>query len=154
MNEAMLRDGIPIQKGIVLTRQFLDRNQELFVKYLNFWILYPDAFLDIIQDFEDAKHFWENIAELEWDKVNSSEKSKMAYFKDKPDYEGHWYFSIDEILLSALNNEFAERIKENALFEKKEEIIKDAEDSLKLRLRREAREEYRKKILQLLQELE
>ena len=57
MNEAMLRDGIPIQKGIVLTRQFLDRNQELFVKYLNFWILYPDAFLDIIQDFEDAKHF-------------------------------------------------------------------------------------------------
>ena len=57
MNEAMLRDGIPIQKGIVLTRQFLDRNQELFVKYLNFWILYPDAFLDIIQDSEDAKHF-------------------------------------------------------------------------------------------------
>ena len=57
MNKGPLRDGIPIQKGIVLTRQFLDRNQELFVKYLNFWILYPDAFLDIIQDSEDAKNF-------------------------------------------------------------------------------------------------
>ena len=57
MNEAILKDGIPIQKGIVLTKQFLDRNQELFTKYLNFWILYPDAFLDIIQDVEDAKHF-------------------------------------------------------------------------------------------------
>ena len=57
MNEAILKDGIPIQKGIVLTKQFLDRNQELFTKYLNFWILYPDAFLDTIQDIEDAKHF-------------------------------------------------------------------------------------------------
>jgi len=32
------RDGIPIEKGIVLTKQFLDDNQELFTKYLNFWI--------------------------------------------------------------------------------------------------------------------
>ena len=112
---------------------------------------YPIA---VFFKFEDAKQFWESIAELEWDKVNSSEKSKTAYFKDKPDYEGHWYFSIDEISLSALNDEFAKRIKEDALYEKKEEIIQDAEDSLKLRLRREAREEYRKKILQFLQELE
>lgn len=115
---------------------------------------YSTCPIAIFFNFEDAKHFWENIAELEWDKVNSSEKSKMAYFKDKPDYEGHWYFSIDEILLSALNDEFAKRIKEDALYEKKEEIIQNAEDSLKLRLRREAREEYRKKILQFLQELE
>lgn len=57
MNEAILKDGIPIQKGIVLTKQFLDRNQELFTKYLNFWILYPDCWLDLIQDSEDAKHF-------------------------------------------------------------------------------------------------
>ena len=57
MNEVVLRNGIPIQKGIVLTRQFLDHNQQLFTKYLNFWILYPDAFLDTIQDSQDAKHF-------------------------------------------------------------------------------------------------
>ena len=51
------RDGIPIEKGIVLTKNFLDANQELFTKYLNFWILYPDLFLDSIQDSVDAQHF-------------------------------------------------------------------------------------------------
>ena len=61
MNDLMeplsMRDGIPIEKGIVLTRDYLDDNQELFTKYLNLWILYPDLFLDIIQDSADAKHF-------------------------------------------------------------------------------------------------
>lgn len=56
MNEE-LRDGIPIEKGIVLTKEFLDNNQELFTKYLNLWILYPDLFLDAIQDSVDAKNF-------------------------------------------------------------------------------------------------
>lgn len=42
MNEAVLRDGIPIEKGIVLTKKFLDDNEALFTKYLNLWILYPD----------------------------------------------------------------------------------------------------------------
>lgn len=51
------RDGIPIEKGIVLTRDFLDANKELFTSYLNYWILYPDLFLDEIQDSEDAKNF-------------------------------------------------------------------------------------------------
>lgn len=53
----MMRDGIPIEKGITLTKEFLDANQELFTKYLNLWILYPDLFLDAIQDSEDAKNF-------------------------------------------------------------------------------------------------
>ena len=57
MNENLMRDGIPIEKGIVLTRQFLDDNQELFTKYLNFWIKYPDLFLDAIQDSQDAINF-------------------------------------------------------------------------------------------------
>ena len=51
------RDGIPIEKGVVLTREFLDANQELFTSYLNYWLLYPDLFLDAIQDPDDAKHF-------------------------------------------------------------------------------------------------
>lgn len=51
------RDGIPIEKGIVLTKDYLDANQELFTSYLNYWILYPDLFLDTIQDSEDAKNF-------------------------------------------------------------------------------------------------
>lgn len=55
--EVGYRDGIPIEKGIVLTKDFLDANQELFTKYLNFWILYPDCFLDAIQDSVDSKNF-------------------------------------------------------------------------------------------------
>lgn len=55
--EVVTRDGIPIEKGITLTKEFLDANEELFTKYLNLWILYPDLFLDAIQDTEDAKNF-------------------------------------------------------------------------------------------------
>lgn len=55
--EVLLRDGIPIEKSITLTKEFLDSHEELFTKYLNLWILYPDLFLDTIQSTEDAKHF-------------------------------------------------------------------------------------------------
>lgn len=54
---AVSRDGIPIEKGVVLTKEFLDTNQELFTKYLNYWIMYPDLWLDTIQDSVDAKNF-------------------------------------------------------------------------------------------------
>lgn len=57
MTDIILRDGIPIEKGVVLTKEFLDANQELFTAYLNHWILYPDLYLDTIQDSEDAKNF-------------------------------------------------------------------------------------------------
>ena len=57
MQELAMRDGIPIEKGIVLTKEFLDNNKELFTSYLNHWILYPDLWLDTIQDTNDAKHF-------------------------------------------------------------------------------------------------
>ena len=57
MAETIYRDGIPIEKGIVLTKEFLDDNQALLTRYLNLWILYPDLFLDICQDSEDAKHW-------------------------------------------------------------------------------------------------
>ena len=57
INNPILRDGIPIEKGIVLTKEFLDSNEPLFTRYLNYWILYPDLFLDICQDSEDAKHW-------------------------------------------------------------------------------------------------
>ena len=55
--ELQYRDGVPIEKGVVLTKDYLDANKELFTSYLNFWILYPDLFLDQIQDAEDAKNF-------------------------------------------------------------------------------------------------
>ena len=49
-NGPISRDGIPIEKGVVLTREYLDANQELFTKYLDLWIRYPDLLLDMIQD--------------------------------------------------------------------------------------------------------
>lgn len=57
MTDMVLRDGIPIEKGCVLTKQFLDDNQELFTNYLNLWILSPDLMLDTIQSSDDAKHW-------------------------------------------------------------------------------------------------
>ena len=56
-NQIVMRDGIPIEKGIVLTREYLDNNQELFTRYLDLWLRYPDLLLDMIQDQEDAKNF-------------------------------------------------------------------------------------------------
>ena len=55
--EVFMRDGIPVEKGVVLTREYLDANQELFTKYLDLWLRYPDLLLDMIQDQEDAKNF-------------------------------------------------------------------------------------------------
>lgn len=57
IKENILRDGIPVEKGVVLTKRFLDDNEELFTKYLNLWILAPDLLLDQIQDTNDAKHW-------------------------------------------------------------------------------------------------
>lgn len=56
-DEVYYRDSIPIEKGVVLTKSFLDDNKELFTRYLNYWILYPDAFLDAIQPEEDKRYF-------------------------------------------------------------------------------------------------
>lgn len=42
LTDVITRDGVPVEKGVVLTREFLDANQELFTKYLDFWIRYPD----------------------------------------------------------------------------------------------------------------
>ena len=57
MAETYIRDGIALEKGVVLTKQFLDDNQALFTSYLNYWLLYPDLFLDAIQPEDDKKHF-------------------------------------------------------------------------------------------------
>ena len=56
-NKVAYRDGIAVEKGIVLTRDFLNANRELATSYLNLWILYPDLLLDAIQDTVDAINF-------------------------------------------------------------------------------------------------
>ena len=43
-----LREGIPIEKGVVLTEPFLEKNRALFEQYATFFTAYPDLFLDLI----------------------------------------------------------------------------------------------------------
>ena len=42
------REDIPLEKGVVLTEQYLTSIQDLLEKYMNFFTAYPDIFLDII----------------------------------------------------------------------------------------------------------
>lgn len=55
-NNSIMRDGIPIQKGIVLSSTMLDANMLLITDYLNMWMMYPDIMLDSIQRVDD-KYF-------------------------------------------------------------------------------------------------
>lgn len=51
-----LKNGIPIVKGVVLSKETIDRNKELFQLWLNYFTLYPDMYLDLIQRSDD-KYF-------------------------------------------------------------------------------------------------
>lgn len=42
------RENIPLEKGVVLTEQYLISIQDLLEKYMNFFTAYPDIFLDLI----------------------------------------------------------------------------------------------------------
>lgn len=55
-SELPMKDGIPIQKGVVLNSFILDKNRVLVTDYLDFWMQYPDLFLDAIQTSTD-KYF-------------------------------------------------------------------------------------------------
>lgn len=43
-----MREGIPVEKGVVVTEEFLEKNEELFKQYNQYFMLYPDLFLDTI----------------------------------------------------------------------------------------------------------
>lgn len=43
-----LKDGIPVEKGVVITEDSLVRNEELMRQYMGFFMKYPDLFLDTI----------------------------------------------------------------------------------------------------------
>ena len=58
------REGIEIDKGAILTIPFLEKNEELFRKYCEFFTAYPDLFLDIIKpaDSNFSLFFYQRIA--------------------------------------------------------------------------------------------
>ena len=44
-----LRNGIPIDKGVVLTEAKILKNRVLYEKYCSFFTAYPDLYLDLIK---------------------------------------------------------------------------------------------------------
>lgn len=52
INANVLREGIPVEKGVVLDDNFVDRNEELIEFYCQHFVLYPDLFLDLIASNE------------------------------------------------------------------------------------------------------
>lgn len=57
------REDIELDKGVVLTEEYLLQNEELFQKYANFFSAYPDIFLDLIkpQDSNFDLFFYQRI---------------------------------------------------------------------------------------------
>lgn len=43
------RDGVDLEKGVVLTEEYLKNHEELFIQYAEFFTAYPDLYLDIIE---------------------------------------------------------------------------------------------------------
>lgn len=43
------RDGVEVEKGVVLTEEYLCEHEDLFKQYLEFFTAYPDLYLDLIK---------------------------------------------------------------------------------------------------------
>ena len=67
LNEELLqrgmREGIEIEKGAILTEQYLIEHEDLFREYADFFTAYPDIFLDIIkpEDSNFTLFFYQRI---------------------------------------------------------------------------------------------
>lgn len=44
----LYHDGIELEKGVVLTPSFLERNEDLIAECIQLWSAYPDIYLDLI----------------------------------------------------------------------------------------------------------
>lgn len=58
-----MREGIEIEKGAILTEQYLIEHEELFRQYADFFTAYPDIFLDLIkpEDSNFTLFFYQRI---------------------------------------------------------------------------------------------
>ena len=63
LGDRVLRDGIEIDKGAVLTTEYVEKNRDLFEEYLTFFSAYPDIFLDLIRplDSDFSLFFYQRI---------------------------------------------------------------------------------------------
>ena len=46
--QKFFKDGIEVEKGVVLTPQFLEKNEDLLYYYWELFLSYPDLYLDLI----------------------------------------------------------------------------------------------------------
>lgn len=53
-----MRDGTPISKGVVLTEKYLEEHEQLFQDYSQYFMLYPDLFLDTIRSVNCPIRFY------------------------------------------------------------------------------------------------
>lgn len=58
-----LKEGIRLEKGAVLTADYLARHEDLLRKYVEFFSAYPDLFLDLItpSDSNFKLYFYQRI---------------------------------------------------------------------------------------------
>lgn len=58
VNANTLREGIPIEKGVVLTEDFLEQHEDLIKQYCRYFMLYPDLFLDLTKTKDCPINFY------------------------------------------------------------------------------------------------
>ena len=46
------REGIELEKGAVITNEYLERHRVELEKWVNFFTVYPDIYLDIIKPYD------------------------------------------------------------------------------------------------------
>ncbi len=48
VSKEFMRDGVPLEKGAVISERRIDKNFELYSKYCELWSVYPDLYIKII----------------------------------------------------------------------------------------------------------
>lgn len=49
LRQPTMREGIPVDKGVVLSEEFCVQNEKLFQQYADYFMRYPDLFLDTVK---------------------------------------------------------------------------------------------------------
>ena len=61
--EKFYKNGVELEKGALITNKRIDKNRELYEKIYNYWMCYPDMFLQLItpSDSHFKLYFYQRI---------------------------------------------------------------------------------------------